>query len=86
MDGNRYVLMFRDELSKYTIAVPIPQQDAETVATPFVEEIGLKFEIPQLLLTDQVSNFLSELFANRCKLLIIKKMKTTSYHPKLTEC
>jgi transposase InsO family protein len=81
MDGNRYILTFQDELSKYTLAVPIPQQNAETVAKSFVEEVVLKFGIPQLLLTDQGSNFLSELFANMCKLLKIKKIKTTAYHP-----
>ena len=61
-DGNRYVLTFQDELSKYTLAVPIRQQDAATVARAFVEEIVLKFEIPQSVLTDQGSNFMSEVF------------------------
>ena len=31
-EGNRYLLTFQDELSKYTLAVPISQQDASTVA------------------------------------------------------
>jgi len=57
-------LTFQDELSKYTVAAPIPQQDAMTVAKVFVGEIVLKFGIPQLILTDQYSNFLSDLFAN----------------------
>ncbi|PNF14896.1 hypothetical protein B7P43_G05140 [Cryptotermes secundus] len=81
LEGNKYLLTFQDELSKYTIAIPIQQQDAETVAKAFVEEIVLKFGIPQTILTDQGSNFLSELFANICKLLKIKKIKTTAYHP-----
>jgi hypothetical protein len=46
MEGNRYLLTFQDELSKYTVAVPIPQKDSETVAKSFVEEIVLKFGIP----------------------------------------
>ena len=29
-EGNKYLLTFQDELSKYTLAVPIPQQDAST--------------------------------------------------------
>jgi len=57
---NKYLLTFRDELSKYTVAVPIPQQYAMTVAKIFVEEIGLKFGITQVILTDQGSNFLSD--------------------------
>jgi len=35
----------------------------------------------QTLLTDQGSNFLSELFANVCKLLRVKRIKTSSYRP-----
>jgi hypothetical protein len=30
--GNKYILTFQDELSKFLVAVPIPRQDAETVA------------------------------------------------------
>ena len=41
----------------------------------------MKFGIPQTLLTDQGSNFLSELIANVCKLLRVKRIKTSSYHP-----
>jgi len=64
LEGNKYLLTFQNELSKYTLAIPIQQQDAETVARVFVEEDILKFEIPQVILTDQGSNFLSELFTN----------------------
>jgi hypothetical protein len=48
-DGNKYLLTFQDKLSKFTLAVPIQQQDAETVAKAFVEEVVLKFGIPQVL-------------------------------------
>jgi hypothetical protein len=78
---NRYLLTLQDELSKFTVATPIPQQDATTVAKVFVEEIILKFGIPQVILTDQGSNFLSNLFANVCKLLRIIRIKTRSFHP-----
>jgi hypothetical protein len=80
-DGNKYLLTFQDELSKFTLAIPIQQQDAGTIAKAFVEEVVFKFGTPQVLLTDQGSNFLSELFANMCKLLKIKRIKTTAYHP-----
>ena len=58
-DGNRYVLTFQDELFKYTLAIPIEQQNAVTVVTAFVEEVILKFRIPQMLLPDQGCNFMS---------------------------
>jgi len=74
-------LTFQDELSKYTLALPIKQQDAQTIARVFVEEVILKFGIPQMILTDQGSNFMSEIFTNICRLLKIKKIKCTAYHP-----
>ena len=40
-----------------------------TVAKVFVQEIVLKFGIPQVILTDQGSNFLSDLFANVWKIV-----------------
>jgi len=59
MDGHRYVLTFQDEFSKFTLAVPTGQQDANTKATAFVEENILKFGILQTILTDQGSSSMS---------------------------
>jgi len=47
-EGNIYLLTFQDELSKYTMAVPIPRQDASTIPRVFVEQIILKFGIPDI--------------------------------------
>jgi transposase InsO family protein len=80
-EGNRYLLTLQGELSKYTLAVPISRQDASIVARVFVEQIILKFGITQTLLTEQGSNSLSELFVNVCKLLRVKRIKTSAYHP-----
>jgi hypothetical protein len=45
--GNKkYILTFQDDLSKYVVAVPIGQQDAETVARAFVMNIVLKYGTP----------------------------------------
>jgi hypothetical protein len=37
---------------KYTLAIPIQQQDTVTVAKAVVEAVAVKFGIPQLVLTD----------------------------------
>jgi hypothetical protein len=47
--GNRYVLTFQDDLSKYVLGNLIGQQDAETVARDFVEKIVLVYDMPQIL-------------------------------------
>ena len=73
--GNKYILTFQDDLSKLIVAIPIPRQDAETVAKEFVLNIVLKFDAPAQVLTDQGSNFPSDLFKNICKLLKIKRYR-----------
>jgi transposase InsO family protein len=79
--GNRYILTFQDDLTKYVVAEPIQAQDADTVAREFVRSIRLRFGAPKVVLSDQGSNFLSELFRDTCKLLRIKKINTTAFHP-----
>jgi hypothetical protein len=64
--GNKYILTFQDELSKFLVATPIQRQDAETVAREFVSQVILKVGTPNKILTDQGSNFLSEIFKNMC--------------------
>jgi hypothetical protein len=83
-DGNKYVLTIQVELSKYTLAIPIEQQHAGTVAKAFVQIVVIKNGIPQTILTDQGSKFMSEVFSNVCKLLKIKKINCTAYHPQTT--
>jgi hypothetical protein len=78
---NKYILTFQDELSKFLVAIPIQKQDAETVAREFVTHIIPKLGTPANILTDQGSYFLSEVFKNTCKMLRIKKLQTTPFHP-----
>ena len=79
--GNKYALTIQDDLSKFSLAIPIKTTDSESIAKSFMESFITKFGMPQVLLTDQGSNFTSELFKNLCKLLKIKKIQTSAYHP-----
>jgi len=78
---NKYLLTFQDDLTKFSKAIPIPNQEATTVAKEFVTKIICEHGIPEAVLTDQRINFLSEVFKNVCKLLKITKVQTTAYHP-----
>jgi hypothetical protein len=57
MTGNRYILTVQDDLSKFVIAV----QTAEEVAKAFVDNVILIYGIPQTILSDCGSQFLSEI-------------------------
>jgi len=81
LEGNKHILTFQDDLSKHVVAVPIGQQDAETVARAFVEKIVLTHGTPQTLQTDQGANFVSEVFRNTCKILNINNIQSTAFHP-----
>ena len=61
---NRYILTFQDDLSKYVVATPISQQDAEKVAGAFVSQVILHYGTPSVEHTDQGDNFVSEVFKN----------------------
>jgi hypothetical protein len=80
-EGNNYILTFQDNFSKYLIAVPIHQQSAETCALAFVSQVILKYGTPSIVQNDQGANFVSEIFKNMCKLLRIRKIQSTAFHP-----
>ncbi len=73
--------VFMDYLTKWPEAFAIPDQKAETIAKLFVESIMCRHEIPVELLSDRGPNFLSELIQEVCKLLGVKKINTSGYHP-----
>jgi transposase InsO family protein len=63
------------------VAVPTEKQDTETIARAFIEKIVLTYGTPQILQTDQGASFMSEVFRNTCKILKIKKIQSTAFHP-----
>jgi len=80
--GYKYILTYQDDLTKIFDCFPLKNCEAETVADCFYKNIILKyFVIPKKLITDQGTNFISNLFKRLCKLLRIKKLQTTAYHP-----
>ena len=77
-DGNQYVVVFLDYLTKWVEAFPIQDQKAETVARLLVEEVVCRYGAPERLLSDRGSNFMSELIAEVCRLLDIKKVNMSA--------
>jgi hypothetical protein len=71
-------------LSKFQVAISIPQQGVETVAKEFVFNIVLKFGALAQILMDQGSDFLNNLFKITCKLRKIEKIQTVAYHQELS--
>ncbi|KAG5869808.1 hypothetical protein JTB14_037543 [Gonioctena quinquepunctata] len=78
---NKFLLTFQDDLTKFSIAIPIPDQTANTVAYNSTTKIICQFGAPNFLVTDQGTNFLSQIFKETCRILEIKQIQCTSYHP-----
>ena len=79
--GNRYILVVGDYFTKWKEAYPMKNMEATTVARILVQEFICRFGIPESLHTDQGRNFESDLIKEVCKLLDIKKTRTSAYHP-----
>jgi len=79
--GNIYILTLQDELCRYALAIALSSTHAPTVAQAFVECFVCTYGIPKSILTDCGTNFLSDIFKNKCKLLDVKKIQTTAWHP-----
>lgn len=79
--GNKYVLSIVDHFSRYTEFFALPDQTSETIASVLVHRYLTKYGIPKELITDQGASFTSELMKEMCKLLKIRKLQTTGYHP-----
>ena len=79
--GNRSILVIVDQFTKWIEVIPLPSQTAEVTARAAVNEFFSRFGYPLNLMSDQGTNFESDLFKEMCKLLKIHKARTTSYRP-----
>jgi transposase InsO family protein len=80
--GNRYLLTFIDNFSRYPDAIPLPRQDAPTVARALVTEIFSRLACLRNIASDIGTNFMSELFREMCELLQVKRINS-SFNPQM---
>jgi transposase InsO family protein len=80
-DGNRYVLVLTDNLSKYVIVDAFPDCSAKTAAKFFVEKFILVHGAPERLITDNGTHFKKTLMETITQSINIKHAFSTSYHP-----
>lgn len=78
---NKYLLTFIDHFTKYVEAFPIPDQTAETCARVYATQVITRHGAGSTLVTDQGRSFISNFFKAVCKILRVKKLQTSAYHP-----
>ena len=79
-EGNKFILTMQDDLTKYSYAEPIPNHEARTIASKISKFVTL-FGIPKFILTDQGTDFTSNIIKNLMKLFKTNHIKSTPYHP-----
>lgn len=77
--GNRYLLVIQDYFTKWLEAIPMTNQTAECVTAKLVDTFS-RFGLPDILPSDQGSNFESTLLSSMCKAFGIKKSRTIRGH------
>ena len=55
--GNLYILTMQDNFTKYSLAVPLANQQASTIADAFMKKFICIFVSPKGVLTDQGRDF-----------------------------
>ncbi|MCP4489552.1 MAG: transposase family protein, partial [Gammaproteobacteria bacterium] len=78
-NGNAYLLVMQDYLSKFLYAFPMLNEQAITVARTLVDRL-FWLGIPKEILSDKGSAFTSKLFAELAKCYGIKQLLTTAHH------
>ena len=80
-DGNLYIIVTADYFTKWTEAFAIPCQEAEVVADVVVREFITSFGACLEIHSDQGRNYESKLFKEVCRLLGVRKTRTTPGRP-----
>ncbi len=79
--GNKWILVMINYLTKWPIAVPLPNKCATMVAWAFVEQLVCVHGAPESLLLDKGCEFLNEVLASMNLDLHVHCLKTLAYHP-----
>ncbi|KAM7304079.1 uncharacterized protein ISCGN_013979 [Ixodes scapularis] len=78
--GNRYILTMVDMATRYPDAVALKSIGSQQVAEALVQ-MFTRYGVPAEIFSDRGTNFTSELLREVSRLLSMKQLLTTPYHP-----
>ena len=80
--GNCHLLTMQCNLTKYLIAIPIPNLRTSTIADALARHLICQFGAPRAILSDRgTTSFLSEIVEGLLRLFRIHHLTTSAYHP-----
>eukprot|EP00253_Pinus_taeda_P030643 PITA_30643 len=80
-NGKRYILVCTDYVTKWAEAKAVSRATEDTVVTFLFEEIFVRYGVPRQIITDQGTQFTSNLVQDLIEKYKIKHRKSTPYHP-----
>ena len=78
--GHKYILCIIDEVTNYLTTVPVHQSKSEEIADTLIEHLIAKYCIPDYIIMDQDSAFMSSLMNYLFKKLDIKTKIVAPYN------
>ncbi|XP_075770608.1 uncharacterized protein LOC142823438 [Pelodiscus sinensis] len=78
--GYIYILVIIDYATRFPEAVPLRRATAGAIAEELMRLFS-RVGLPKELLTDQGTNLTSRIMTELCKLLQVRKLRTSVYHP-----
>ncbi|GES92554.1 DDE-type integrase/transposase/recombinase [Rhizophagus clarus] len=80
-NGNMYIVVVTEYLTKWSKAHAIPNAKASSVVSFFYEDIICHHGCPKEILTDRGTHFVNEMLASLCDNLEVKHRLSTAYYP-----
>jgi hypothetical protein len=81
MSGKRYIVIAVDHFTKWVEIRALESNDAQSIASFFYEDVICRHGVPEILTTDQGTEFINELLTILTNTYKIRHIKTTAYHP-----
>lgn len=79
--GNQYILVITDHFTRWSDAFPLRAATAENVVKVLDERVFSYFGVPEIIHSDQGSQFESQLMKEFCRLWGCDKTRTAPYRP-----
>uniref|UniRef100_A0A9J7XPR1 Gypsy retrotransposon integrase-like protein 1 n=1 Tax=Cyprinus carpio carpio TaxID=630221 RepID=A0A9J7XPR1_CYPCA len=78
--GHEHILVIMDYATRYPEAIPLRKATAKNIAQELFL-LSSRVGLPAEILTDQGTPFMSRIMADLCKLLKVRQIRTSVYHP-----
>ena len=81
-NGNRFVLVAVESLSRFPELIPVKTTNAQDTARAIFDHIICRYGVPTSIISDRNTSFINLLMKTLCELLQVKQNFTAPYHPR----